>query len=179
MTHPTDIHTGVTHREADVLEAFAKGKHVLECGSWHGFSTVVMARVAESVVAVDWHHGDPHAGIQDTEGVFRGNLERYGVADRVSVIVGRFEAVLPDLPRGAFDVAFTDGMHDAPSVRRDLDLIAPLIRPGGVLLVHDYDVPVNWNFQVHETVDSWLAANPRWRLTSTTEKLAVLEDVWR
>jgi len=173
MTHPTDIHTGVTDAEADELTRHATDRRVLECGSWHGFSSVVMGRVAAHVDAVDWHHGDPHAGIQDTEAVMRGNLVRYGVEDRVTVHVGRFEDVLPTMG-GGYDVVFVDGMHDAASVSRDLSLVERLVRPGGYLLLHDYDVPVGWGFEVRETVDAWLAQRPDWTHERTVEKLAVV-----
>lgn len=172
MSYPIDIHTGVTDTEAEVLERYAKGRRVLECGSWFGFSTVVMARVAEHVDAVDWHHGDPHAGQQDTEEVFRQNLVRYGVSDRVTVHVGRFEDVLPRLA-GRWDVVFLDGMHDAVSVARDLALVEPLVRR--YLLLHDYDVPVSWGFEVRETADAWLAEHPEWALVDTVQKLAIVE----
>jgi SAM-dependent methyltransferase len=172
MSYPIDIHTGVTGIEAEVLERYAEGRRVLECGSWYGFSTIVMARVAEHVDAVDWHHGDPHAGQRDTEGDFRQNLIRYNVDDRVTVHVGRFEDVLPMLV-GRWDVVFLDGMHDAASVTRDLALLEPIA--GRHLLLHDYDVPVSWGFEVRETVDAWLAAHPEWVLVDTVDKLAIVE----
>lgn len=176
---PTDIHTGVTPQEAEELARLAKGHHVLECGAWFGFSTIVMAAVARSVTSVDWHHGDEHAGLVDTQEQFERNLTRYGVRDRVEVIVGRFEDELPKLPQRRFAGAFLDGKHDLVSVSRDLRLIEPLInRAGCFLAIHDYGYvdPNHDDFEVAEAVHLWLAERPHWKRESVVGKLLVLRQ---
>ena len=135
---PTDILTAVTREESLALAELARGEQVLEMGAFYGHSTVVLASVAEHVVSVDWHQGDSHAGDYRTETQYRANLERYGVADRVSVIVGRFEDVLPSLEGSVFDGLFLDAHHTFESVSADLDLALPLVRPGGFVAFHDY-----------------------------------------
>ena len=82
--------------------------------------------------------------------------------------------MLPTFPVQSFGMAFIDGAHDAVSTRRDLALVSDLIRPGGTILVHDYNVPASLGFQVKAALDEWLTANPRWRLEGTVEKLAIL-----
>lgn len=42
-----------------------------------------------------------------------------------------------DLFAGDLDVAFIDGDHSEDGVRRDFELWAPLVRPGGVVAFHD------------------------------------------
>ena len=54
---------------------------MLELGAYHGFSTIVLASVAERVISVDWHQGDDHAGRGDTWDLFINNLRQYGVAE--------------------------------------------------------------------------------------------------
>jgi predicted O-methyltransferase YrrM len=39
------------------------------------------------------------------------------------------------------DVLFIDGDHTGPGCRRDLDLYVPLVRPGGLVLMHDCGLP--------------------------------------
>lgn len=39
--------------------------------------------------------------------------------------------------RGSVDVLFIDGDHSAAGVRADLAMYGPLVRPGGVILLHD------------------------------------------
>lgn len=154
------IVSAVTREEAAALAGLARGKTVLELGAYLGFSTVVLASVAAEVISVDWHLGDAHAGLGDTWEGFCSNLDRYGVADRVHVIRGRFEDVLPPMaavvPR--FGGCFLDAMHDEESVSRDTALALPLIRPGGFMAWHDYgrgDATGNPGFAVTEVADRY------------------------
>ena len=135
-----DIQSAVTENEAYALTDLARGKTVLELGAWTGFSTVVLASVAERVTSVDWHQGDDHAGRIDTWESFTANLARYGVAGRVEVIRGRFENELPVLAGHGrqFDGCFLDAQHDYDSVVRDVGLALPLLKPGAFFAFHDY-----------------------------------------
>lgn len=135
---PDDIPTAMTEAEARKLARFAEGKRVLEMGAHLGFSTVVLARVAAEFHSVDWHRGDLVAGDGDSLAQFRTNLRSHGVEDRVIVHVGRFEDVLPTLKPG-FDLVFVDGCHSYEAVRQDIELALPLLAPGGVMALHDYD----------------------------------------
>ena len=132
------ITSAVTAAESERLEELARDRTVLEVGSWYGYSTVLMARVARIVHAVDWHRGDDHAGHRDTLGAIWANLGEYGLLDRVVLHVGRAETILPLLRPGSFDVAFLDGLHTTEAVARDAAMILPLLRPGGTLAFHDY-----------------------------------------
>lgn len=134
------IASAVTPNEAQALADLAAGKHVLELGAWFGFSTVVLASVAEKVTSVDWHFGDEHAGTVDTYEIFTYNLKRYGVQGRVEVVRDRFEDALPRMAGEGrlFDGVFLDAHHSEESVTRDIGLAVPLIRPGGFFAFHDY-----------------------------------------
>ena len=145
ITIPDDIPSAITGEEAARLASLASGGDVLELGAWYGFSTVVLAQAARRVVSVDWHQGDASVtamggGSGDTWEAFRGNLARYGVAGKVDARRGRFEDVLPALAKAGalFDGVFLDAQHDAAAVQADLDLVLPLIRPGGFVCFHDY-----------------------------------------
>ena len=144
-----EILSAVTDAEAAQLTELARGRTVLEVGSWYGLSTVVMARTARMVHAVDWHRGDPHAGKRETLTSFWSNLERYDVRDRVVIHVGRAEVILPMLRPRSFDFAFLDGFHETEAVDRDARLILPLLRPGALLAFHDYG-----RFGVRSAVDA-------------------------
>lgn len=134
------IPSAVTAAEAVALADLARGKTVLELGAHHGFSTVVLASVAAQVTSVDWHLGDPHAGLGDTWASFTASLARYGVAGKVVIVRQRFEQALPDMAAAGarFGGCFLDGMHDEESVTRDTALALPLIEPGGFMCWHDY-----------------------------------------
>lgn len=137
---PQGLVTAVTPAEAAELARLATGGSVLELGSFYGFSTIVMASVAEMVYSIDWHQGDDHAGVYDTWDEFNANLLGYGVKKHVRAVKGRFEEEVPRLWREGIrvDGAFLDGQHDEVSVRRDLDLALMLVKTGGWVAFHDY-----------------------------------------
>jgi predicted O-methyltransferase YrrM len=140
VVFPGDILSAVTQPEAAQLSVLAAGKIVLELGAQYGYSTIVLASVADLVYSVDWHQGDPHAGEVNSWEIFTGNLTRYGVTDRVIICRGRFEEEVPALAAQGIrvDGAFLDGMHDKESVTRDLALALLLVKPGGFVCWHDY-----------------------------------------
>jgi predicted O-methyltransferase YrrM len=57
-------------------------------------------------------------------------------------------AVISALDGAPLDLLFLDGDHSADGVRRDFDMYAPLVRPGGIIALHDIDgdggVPALW-----------------------------------
>jgi len=134
------IPSAITDEEARMLADLSRGKVVLEMGAWFGFSTVVIASVAERVISVDWHQGDNDAGHMDTWDLWNANLARYGVGERVTAVRERFEDALPRLEADGVlvDGCFLDAQHDEEAVERDVGLALPLLRPGGWLGFHDY-----------------------------------------
>jgi predicted O-methyltransferase YrrM len=162
--------SALTEAEAEALAALAEDRIVLEMGAWTGLSTVCMAQTAKLVYSVDWHRGDPHAGETSTLTAYFNNLYRYGLVGSAALvaIVGRFEDVCPAFQPAFFDVIFLDGFHGYEQVRADIDLLEPLLRPGGTLAFHDYGVEassrgggafgvtraVDERFEVSEAVDT-------------------------
>lgn len=144
----------LTDGEAADLQALARGKLVLEIGSYKGRSTIAMARVALHVVAVDWHRGSEEfasIGAQPSLAEFIANLDKHGVRDKVSVCV-MDAARLERLFRPAtFDLVFVDGAHDFGSVMRDCETALKLVRTAGHVVCHDYANP--W-FQVIHAVNA-------------------------
>jgi len=145
-----DVESAVTAAECRRLASLARGKIVLELGSWLGRSTIAIASTAATVHAVDWHRGDEHAGHGDTLQSFLLNLLRYGVRDKVVVHLGRFEDVGRVLRQQSFDVVVVDGLHTRRAVEADIALFLPILRPGGSFAFHDY-----CRFEVKEAVDEF------------------------
>jgi Methyltransferase domain len=115
----------------------AAGRTVLEIGSYLGFSTIAMAKVAKRVWAVDWHRGDLLAGLGDTLPSYWANLARAGVRSNVVTLVGDVAEILPRL-QGSFEFIFIDGDHRYEAVRRDIQLCLGFRPDGGPLALHDY-----------------------------------------
>lgn len=128
------VYAGIEDLEADALRELATDKTVLEIGSAYGYSTIVMAQVAKSVVAID-----PMTQF-DSWKVFHDNVEAHGVAAKVSLLVLRSEIALPALYKAGewYDLIFIDGDHLPESVRHDLAWARRLVRLGGVIALHDY-----------------------------------------
>jgi predicted O-methyltransferase YrrM len=147
MIFAWDIGSSVTYAECEKLAELAEGKLVLEVGSWLGRSTIALASVATKVIAVDWHHGDFYAGVQDTEQEFRANLARYGICTELvaeqgcvgsaEVVVAKIEEVWQTIPPG-FDVVFIDADHSEESAAEHYRIAHELVKPDGVIVFHDY-----------------------------------------
>ena len=122
----------------DAAAAVPPGGRVVEIGSHHGRSTIMLGAAvppAARVVAVDpfppdWRYGGP-----GTEQACRASLARAGVADRVELRVTTSRAAR-EAWVGDVDLVYVDGKHDHWSARDDLRWAAHL-RPGGSLFVHD------------------------------------------
>jgi SAM-dependent methyltransferase len=124
------------------------GGRIVEIGSYRGRSTIVLARAAPhvaEVVAIDPHAGSDRGPRQWTgtaaEGdadaaVFRANVERAGIADRVRH-VRRFSQEALDAVDGAVDLLYIDGAHRFRPAADDISRWGARVAPGGALLLHD------------------------------------------
>ena len=132
----------------DAASRVAAPGRIVEIGSFHGRSTIVLARAAREgveVVAIDPHAGgdrgpqeiEPDAvrGDEDYDR-FHGNLRRAGVEERVRHVRLPSEDALGDVQEPV-DVLYVDGAHRYGPARSDIERYGALVRPGGTLLVHD------------------------------------------
>lgn len=122
---------------------------VVEIGSYHGRSTVVLGgavaalRPDTHVYAIDPHEGQlyaPGAGAEGTAetptaDIFRANIAAAGLVHIVHPIQLPSHAVAWDQPIG---VLFIDGLHDYNNVRRDFRTFEPWLLSGGYTAFHDY-----------------------------------------
>jgi predicted O-methyltransferase YrrM len=137
------ISTSVTEAEtAKLQELAAHATDILEVGSAFGYSAIAMALAnpAAHVTAIDPHNqlgSHPIAG--GSREVMAGNLEAYGVADRVTMLVTTSQQALPGLELGSFDLVFIDADHVEAAVAHDVTWALKLLRGGGVLACHDWE----------------------------------------
>lgn len=134
---PARVPGWLTEEEGVELARLAAGKVVLEIGSYCGRSTICLAKTARSVGAVDTFDGRGTAMPGDTLPTFKKNLLEHGIHRGVNVLRGTSAEVVPPLPP-IFDLIFIDGSHDYESVRADAEMAASKLRPGGLLVFHDY-----------------------------------------
>jgi hypothetical protein len=107
---------------------------IVEIGSYHGKSTVLLAHAAraagrEPVVAIDPHLGGAVKPFHDT-------LARGGVTDHVKPIVATSDAAAESW-RGPVRLLWIDGAHTYEQVRRDFHNWTPFLVDGGIVAFHD------------------------------------------
>lgn len=162
-----DLQGYFSDAEAVFLARVSTDANVFEVGSWKGRSTVFAALTARRVVALDWWRGDAYAGPGWFWPEFEANVERYGVADLVVPIRGRFQPLLEHVNLGSFDVLHYDADHDEQPTEAAMSAFASRARPDAVLLCHDANYPQVW--AVCEEI-----ANDTGRSLHVVDRLAVL-----
>jgi predicted O-methyltransferase YrrM len=116
--------------------ALRPGSRIVEIGSHHGRSTIVLAIAAPEaeLVAIDpYEEDEPRSA--DLER-FEQNLERAGVRERVRHVHAPSTAALSELP-GEVDLLYIDGAHDLKTARADVRGWGARVREGGTMLIHD------------------------------------------
>lgn len=119
---------------------------ILEIGSFKGKSTVILARASalagdDRVHAVDPLNApsstDPGLGGADSSADdFHRNLQRKGVAERVSHHAMRSEELAPQWSE-TLRLLWIDGDHTLEGTRRDLDGFQPFLADGAIVAIHD------------------------------------------
>ena len=154
LTFIRDMHGWLEDDEAEtlyrfVLELGAQGP-ILEIGSWHGKSTIVLASAAQQVgsrvFAVDPHEGivywqddvPPMETLGPSLDVFAENLRKAGVSDLVEPLVMTSREAFERLrDRECFSLVFIDGNHSYRSVIEDFEMWSQCLVEGGVIGFHD------------------------------------------
>lgn len=113
------------------------GSTIVEIGSHHGKSTVVLAKARQPgvrVLAVDPFYDIRWGGGEKNLEIFLETLYRHGVASTVALHRGTSVTADVDGPIG---LVYVDGAHDRRSVLTDLDAWMPRLAAGGALYLHD------------------------------------------
>jgi hypothetical protein len=111
-------------------------KTVLEIGPFCGLSTLLLALNTEHVTTIDTFAGDPSdvvfsipsvlARVGSQRDIFDGNMEAFGVAEKVEVLTGRSHDVLDALKGRTFDLVYIDGAHDFETAYGDILRALPM-----------------------------------------------------
>lgn len=140
--HWSEIKGYLEPAEAEQLAKLAVGKDCLEIGSFHGRSSVCIAATAKTLLCVDTFQADDsgqtQTGIIITLTEFWANTEGYNNIDWVIAKSKDFFAGVTEFDR--FDLVFVDGLHEYEVVKHDIMQSWRCLRPGGILVVHDYSI---------------------------------------
>jgi predicted O-methyltransferase YrrM len=112
------------------------GSRIVEIGSHHGRSTIVLAVAAPvaEIVAIDPYEEDrPRPA--DLE-LFESNLDQAGVRERVRHVHASSTAALAEIP-GEVDLLYIDGAHDLKTAHADIRGWGARVCDGGTMLIHD------------------------------------------
>jgi predicted O-methyltransferase YrrM len=132
----------------DRAAGLAPGSRIVEIGSHHGRSSIVMAlgaREEVEIVAIDpfarperppgVQLNDAQVGERDLD-LFHANLARAGVRHRIRH-VRKYSAQALGAVSGSVDLLYVDGAHEFAPARSDIRDWGARVRPGGTMLVHD------------------------------------------
>jgi predicted O-methyltransferase YrrM len=135
-----DIDGWLTAEQARMLydraAALAPGARIVEIGSHHGRSTIVLAKAAPEaeLVAIDpYEESEPRP--RDLER-FMANLEHAGIRERVHHLHDFSTRALREF-EGEIDLLYIDGAHDLRTALADIRGWGPRVREGGTMLIHD------------------------------------------
>lgn len=173
----------------DAARACPGGGRIVEIGSFRGRSTIVLASAAApdvEIVAIDPHAGNDR-GPRELDGyaaeasadltAFRANLERAGVAGRVTHLRMRSDEALDHVDK-PIDVLYVDGAHRYGPASADVRDWAREVADGGMLLIHDAFSSIG----VTGAIARNLLLGRRFRYVQRVRSLAVyradLEPVW-
>lgn len=129
--------------EAALLYRLAKhvppGGVFVEIGRFKGGSTLMLASALQEGARL-WSY-DFHVALRpdltgpQLDAELRTALDRYGLSDRVELVVG--DSRVADPPPTAPSAIFVDGDHTYEGARADHERWSELLAPGGDLLFHD------------------------------------------
>lgn len=126
---------------AFLIEEASKSKAIIETGCYMGASAYAMLLACweSHLWTID------KFDVPGTEHVTRRNLKFWIDAGRCELIIGDSErgAKMLGHMTGKVDLIFIDDGHAEEDLLRDIRCMKPLLKPGGVMLGHDFDVPHN------------------------------------
>ncbi len=127
---------------------------IAEIGSWQGRSTCFLAQACRDtgngiVRAIDHFQGTPgnknhyrvdRPDLSDLESNFIRNIDRVGLANYIRLYRMTSEQAFRQRSHDfrRLRMLFIDGDHSYDSVVRDINLFAPCLLPGGVVVLDDY-----------------------------------------
>jgi hypothetical protein len=124
------------------------GDRIVEIGSYHGRSAIVLASASldgVEVIAIDPHGGNDRGPMQWETGFDEGqadheqfvaNLDRAGVLHRIRHLRKPSQDATTDVP-GEVQLLYIDGAHRYRPARADIERWGAKVALGGTMLIHD------------------------------------------
>lgn len=111
----------------------SKADSILEIGVQYGVSTKAMLLALHTsnkgkLTSIDIKNRVPEFDL------YKDVTDRWKFVKGDSSLDETFDQVKDEAP---FDILFIDGLHTYEGVKRDYELYEPLVKPGGLILIHD------------------------------------------
>jgi len=116
------------------------------------FLTFLLSNPNLNGVAVDTfqgttgEHEEILKNVPSLRKAFEANLERFYVSCRASIFEGDSREIHTAFSDNSFDFIFIDGNHTYDYVKSDINNWYPKVKPGGILMGHDYNPLTNTQF---------------------------------
>jgi hypothetical protein len=165
----------VGDERADLLNLFPKGSVGAEIGVWRGdFSSRLLSvvRPARLHLVDPWkfetssgYEGARYGGAlaknqAEMDRIYETVLRRFAQEAKTGVVLvhrGPSAQIGMQFDDAYFDWVYIDGNHLYEYVKRDLEVFAPKVKPGGLLTGDDYGVRGWWEDGVTRAVDEFVA----------------------
>jgi predicted O-methyltransferase YrrM len=151
----------LTHDEIDALKDLARslptGAHIVNIGAGNGTSGLAFmeARDDLQVTTIDiQRESSPYGCLAGEEAVFKS--AGFWGDPRHTQIEGDSKAVAVTWSYGPVDMVFVDGGHQYHEAKGDIVGWLPHIKPGGIMVVHDFEKEVKAWRGVNEAVNELL-----------------------
>ena len=156
----------------EMMRALVKpGSTVCEIGVFTGqFANQLLALHLKRLVLIDPFQGQVSSGDADGNNVQEAFLpavyvqfaQQVGRKPELVLLRGFSHELLPLFPAASFDAIYIDGDHSYDGVKTDLVIANHLVKPGGFICGHDYEMnPAKtknkYNFGVKQAVDEFCA----------------------
>ena len=121
-----------------ILDLVPAGSLGIEIGVCHGWSSAAFLRRGCRMVLIDPWENYPGAAETYDEGAMSAALGRLTGFKGWAVLRMKSADAAPLLADGIFDFVWVDGNHLEEYCRADLHAYWPKVKPGGLLMGHDY-----------------------------------------
>lgn len=166
-------------KRIDLIKRFRAGSVGAEVGVWRGYFSIEILNetsVRKLYLVDAWKpqpsYNDPLSDTDHEANLAMTKEHLKGHPNRYEIVRGNSVTVAKGWMHQALDWVYIDADHSYEACLADLEAWAPRLRPGGVLMGHDYtdnEQAKKWNFGVIPAVEEFCKRH-RWQIEFLTDE---------